>query len=309
MLRVLDGPELARALPMRAAIDALDAGLRGSLATTPLRTVTATSAGTLLLMPAFTPDALGVKLVTLTEDNAARALPFLHATYVLFDGTTQAPRAILDGAGLTALRTAAMSGLATRHLARPDARRLVVFGAGALGRPHVDAVRAVRPIEEVVVVTRGRARGEALVAGLAAEGLTARLGTPADVATADVVCTCTTSPTPVFDGASLAPGAHVNAVGAYTSTTRELDGTTLARATSIVVETEEILRAECGAVLLALEEGALADLARVADLRRLLDGPPLRASDDDITVFLCSGAAFEDLVVATAAVAAAEAAA
>lgn len=309
MLRVLDGPELLRALPMRAAIDALDAGLRAPLATTPLRTVTATSAGTLLLMPAFTPEALGVKLVTLTEDNAARSLPFLHATYVLFDGATQAPRAILDGAALTALRTAAMSGLATRHLARPDARRLVVFGAGALAGPHVDAVRAVRPIEEVVIVTRGTARGEALVAGLAAEGLAARLGSPADVATADVVCTCTTSPTPVFGGADLPAGVHVNAVGAYTATTRELDGTTLARAATIVVETEEILRAECGAVLLALEEGALAGDAPIADLRRLLDGPSLRTSDADRTVFLCSGAAFEDLVVASAAVAAAEAAA
>lgn len=289
MLRVLDGPELARALPMRAAIDALDAGLRGGLATTPLRTVTATPSGTLLLMPAFTPDVLGVKLVTLTEGNAAAGLPFLHATYVLFDGATQAPRAILDGAALTALRTAAMSGLATRHLARPDARRLVVFGAGALARPHVDAVRAVRPIEEVVVVTRGRARG--------------------DVASADVVCTCTTSPTPVFDGADLPAGVHVNAVGAYTATTRELDGPTLAGAAAIVVETEEILRAECGAVLLALEEGALAHVGQVHDLRRMLEGDPLRVSDADRTVFLSSGAAFEDLVVASAAVAASETAA
>ena len=308
MLRVLDGPELARALPMRAAIDALDVGLRAPLATTPLRTVTATEAGTLLLMPAFTPSAVGVKLVTLTEGNPARDLPFLHATYVLFDGATQAPRAILDGTALTALRTAAMSGLATRHLARAEARRLVVLGAGALARPHVEAVRAVRPIEEVVVVTRGTMRGEALVAELAAEGLAARLGTPDDLAAADVVCACTTSPTPVVEGARLSAGVHVNAVGAYTATTRELDGAAIARAAAVVVETEEILRAECGAVLLALEEGAIADTARVVELQRMLAGPTLRPTDAAITVFLSSGAAFEDLVVATAAVAATEAA-
>ncbi|MFM8999294.1 MAG: ornithine cyclodeaminase family protein [Actinomycetota bacterium] len=309
MLRVLDGPELARALPMRAAIDALDTGLRAPFATTPLRTVTATAAGTLLLMPAFTASALGVKLVTLTEGNADRGLPFLHATYVLSDGETQAPRAVLDGTALTALRTAAMSGLATRYLARAAAPGLVLVGAGALARPHVEAMRAVRPIEEVVVVTRGRARGEALVADLAADGLAARLGTPEDLAIADVLCTCTTSPTPVVDGARLAAGVHVNAVGAYTATTRELDGATLARAEAIVVETEEILRAECGAVLLALAEGSIRDEARVVDLRRLLDGASLRTSPSAITVFLSSGAAFEDLVVATAAVAAAEGAA
>lgn len=307
MLRVLGGAELGRALPMDAAIDALDAGLRAPFATTPLRTVTETDAGRLLLMPAFTSEAVGVKLVTLTDGNADRGLPFLHATYVLFDGVTQSPRAILDGTALTALRTAAMSGLATRYLARRDARRLVLFGAGALARPHVDAVRAVRPIEEVVVVTRGPARGEALVADLLAEGLAARLGIPDDVATADVVCTCTTSPTPLFDGRLLPEGVHVNAVGAYTATTREIDGATLGRAAAIVVESEEILAAECGAVLLARAEGVLPPDAPVLELRRMLDGPPLRTAAHDRTVFLCSGAAFEDLIVATAAVAAAEA--
>ncbi|MFM7718898.1 MAG: ornithine cyclodeaminase family protein, partial [Actinomycetota bacterium] len=190
MLRVLDAPELARALPMLAAIDALDAGLREAFATAPLRSVSETERGTLIVMPAYTGRALGTKLVTLTPDNPERGLPYLHATYVLFDGATQAPRAVIDGTALTALRTAAMSGLATRHLARPDARRLVVFGAGALAGPHVEAVRAVRPIEEVVVVTRGRARGESLVVALAATGLAARAGTPDDVASADVVCTC-----------------------------------------------------------------------------------------------------------------------
>lgn len=303
MLRVLDAPALAAALPMVAAIDALDAGLREPLASTPLRSVVETPAGTLLVMPAFSEAVLGTKLVTLTPGNPGRGLPYLHATYVLSDGPTQAPVAVIDGTALTALRTAAMSGLATRHLARPDARRLVVFGAGALAGPHVEAMRAVRPVEEVVVVTRGRARGEALVAALAATGLAARLGTAEDVAAADLVCTCTTSDVPVFDGRTLAPGAHVNAVGAFRATTRELDGATLARAAAVVVETAEILGAECGAVLLARAEGSLPDGAPVHDLERMLAGPPLRTRGDEITVWLSSGAAFEDLVVARAAVA------
>ncbi|MFM7718656.1 MAG: ornithine cyclodeaminase family protein, partial [Actinomycetota bacterium] len=167
---------------------------------------------------------------------------------------------------------------------------------------HVEAVWTVRPIEEVAIVTWGRVRGESLVASLAATGLAARAGTPDDVASADVVCTCTTSDTPVLDGRLLPDGVHVNAVGAFRSTTRELDGAALARAAAIVVETPEILAAECGAILLARAEGSLSPDAPVHDLARMLAGPSLRRGERDVTVWLSSGAAFEDLVVAEAAV-------
>ncbi len=200
---------------MPAAIDALHAAFAAELPEAPLRSHVDTAAGGILLMPAWGEAGVGVKLVTLTGSNPERGLPFIHALYVLFDAETQAPVATLDGAALTALRTAAVSGMATRLLAREDASRLVLFGAGVQATSHLDAMRAVRPIDEVVVVSRGSERAEALVERAGAMGLRARIGAPSDVAEADLVCTCTTSERPVVEGARLAAGVHVNAIGAY----------------------------------------------------------------------------------------------
>jgi ornithine cyclodeaminase len=238
-LPVIDAAELRRALPMGAAIDALGSAFGAPLPSAPLRSHVETPLGSLLLMPSSSAEALGVKLVTLTPANPGRGLPYIHAVYALFDGATQAPGAILDGAALTALRTGAVSGLATRHLALPDASRLVVFGAGVQARSHVEAMCAVRPVERVTVVSRSAAAAGALVDELAAGGLNAALGGPDAVADADLVCTCTTSSIPVFEGRLLAPGAHVNAVGASTPETRELDAEAVRRS-RVVVETREV---------------------------------------------------------------------
>ena len=138
----VDAGELARIVPIADAIDALEAAFRdGDPAATPMRSHVATPQGTLLMMPASGSSGVGVKLVTLTEGNPARGLPLIHALYALFDAQTQAPRLLVDGAALTAVRTAAVSALATRHLARPAAHRLVIFGAGvqAQGPPRGDA--------------------------------------------------------------------------------------------------------------------------------------------------------------------------
>lgn len=301
-IRVIDAEALARALPMAAAIDALEAGFRSDpLPSAPLRAHHETAAGSLLLMPAFGEPGVGVKLVTLTGSNAERGLPFIHAAYVLFDAESQAPRGMLDGGALTALRTAAVSGLATRHLARADSSRLVIYGAGVQARSHLDAMRAVRPVEEVVVVSRGRARAEALVATAAGAGLRASVGEPGAERGADVVCTCTTSSTPVVAGASLSPGVHVNAVGAYATSMRELDAEAVRRA-RVVVETREAAIAEAGDLVLAIAEGAVGPDPIVADLAEVVRGAVVRTSDDDITVFKSVGVAFEDLIVARAAI-------
>ncbi|MGZ8604784.1 MAG: ornithine cyclodeaminase family protein [Actinomycetota bacterium] len=299
---VIDAPTLAGLLPMDAAIDALGSafGAEG-LPASPLRSHVQTAAGTLLLMPAHGGPGVGVKLVTLTGSNPERGLPLIHATYVLFDGETQAPRAMLDGAALTALRTAAVSGLATRHLARADARRLVLVGAGVQARSHLDAMRAVRPVEEVVVVSRGRARAEALVAEASALGLRASVGEPGAERDADLVCTCTTSETPVVRGEWLREGVHVNAVGAYTGSMRELDAEAVRRA-RVVVDTREAAMAEAGDLLLAIEEGAIGSGHVLADLAEVVRGATVRTSDRDVTLFKSVGVAFEDLVVARAAV-------
>jgi len=252
-------------------------------------------------MPAHGPQGVGVKLVTLTGSNPGRGMPLIHATYALFDADTQAPLAIIDGAALTALRTAAVSGLATRFLSRPDSRRLVLFGAGVQARSHLEAMRAVRPIEEVLVVSRGRGRAEALAAEANALGLRASLGGPGAESEADIVCTCTSSPTPVVSGSALAPGAHVNAVGAHTTATRELDTEAVRRA-RVVVETREVAMAEAGDIAIALREGAIGPDHVLADLAEVVRGAEVRPSDADVTLFKSVGVAFEDLIVARAAV-------
>jgi ornithine cyclodeaminase len=207
-MHVLDGDELRRALPMSAAIDTLEVGFRSQdPSAQPLRSHLSTPAGSLLLMPASGDGGVGVKLVTLTPDNPERGLPFIGGVYVLFDAVTQTPEAVVDGAALTALRTAAVSGLATRHLANPDAERLVIFGAGVQARSHLEAMMAVRPIRHVIVVSRTLERARTLADEASDRGVDAGVGDVGDVAEADVVCTCTTSDEPLFDGGRLMPGA------------------------------------------------------------------------------------------------------
>jgi ornithine cyclodeaminase len=285
---------------MEAAVDALEEAFRTlDPVGGPLRTHVDTPAGTLLLMPAFGEAGIGVKLVSLTPANPGRGVPFIHASYVLFDAETQAPEAVLEGSALTALRTGAVSGLATRALAREDAERLVVFGAGTQARSHLEAMCAVRPVADLVVVSRSLGRAEELVREGLGRGLTARRGGPEDVARADLVCTCTTSETPLFDGSSLAPGTHVNAIGSFRPETREVDSETVRRS-RVVVETREAALAEAGDLLLPIEEGVFQAGHIVADLGETLRGTDVRRSPEDVTLFKSVGIAFEDLVVARA---------
>ena len=253
--RYLTESDLHAALSFTAAVDAL----QHAFATAPgrrdehvQRTVTPISDGDevptaeILLMPAFGPEGTGVKIVTIARQNPARGLPLIQGSYVLFSPEDLSPELLIDAAALTSLRTASVSALATRYLARGDSRELVVFGAGAQAEAHIHAMLAVRPIERVTVVatspTSPRARG--LVHRLSGD-LEIRVGAADAVATADIVCTCTTSTTPVFDSALLAPGAHVNAVGAYRPDMCEIDLPLLGRAV-VVVETLEAAEAEAG---------------------------------------------------------------
>jgi ornithine cyclodeaminase len=205
----------------------------------------------------------------------------------------------VDGAALTAVRTAAVSALATDRLARPDASRLVVFGAGAQAAAHIDAVCAVRPIEQVTIVGTGSPRTHRLCHTLRARGLRCDLGEPADVARADIICTCTTSRTPLFDGGQVGPGVHVNVIGAYRPDMREVDGTLLAGA-RVVVETRASALAEAGDVILAIAEGRLAETDLI-ELPEVVSGTAGREGDDEVTVFKSVGLALEDLVVVRAA--------
>ena len=296
----VDAEELVRRLSMAAAIDALESAFRlGDPSSTPLRSQVTTPTGTLLLMPATGDPGVGVKLVTLTAANPPRGLPLIHAVYVLFDAETQAPKLLVDGSALTALRTAAVSGLATRWLARPDARSLVMFGAGVQARAHLDAMASVRPIAQLTVVSRTRDRAAELVAVADAVGIAGSVGDPEAAAGADIVCACTTASEPLFDGAILRVGTHVNAVGAYRPDARELDTETIRRA-RVVVETRESAWEEAGDLVMPVSEGAITRDHVVADLQEMVRGKEVRHGPDDVTVFKSVGLAFEDLAVAGA---------
>jgi ornithine cyclodeaminase len=285
---------------MAAAIDALETGFRSQdPSVAPLRSHLDTPAGSLLVMPAFGDGGVGVKLVTLTPDNPERDMPLIGAVYALFDATTQTPEAIVDGAALTALRTAAVSGLATRHLANPEADRLVIFGAGVQARSHLEAMLAVRPLDHVTVVSRTLPRAQTLVDLARERGVSADVGDPADVIDAELVCTCTTSDVPLFDGKRLRPGAHVNAVGSFRPTSRELDTAAILRA-RLVVETREAAFAEAGELSIPIGEGAFGREHVVADLAEMVHGAVVRTTPSDVTVFKSVGLAFEDLIVARA---------
>lgn len=299
-LPFVDAEEMARRLPVSAAIDALEGAFAaGDPSATPPRSHVDTPSGTLLLMPATGEAGVGVKVVTLTEANPSRGLPLIQAVYVLFDPATQTPRLLIDGSALTALRTGAVSGLATRLLARADAHRLVIFGAGVQAHAHLEAMAAVRPVDTLVVVSRTTSRAEELVARASWMGIAASVGGPDAVGGADIVCTCTTATEPLFDGASLARGAHVNAVGAYQPHTREVDDETVRRA-RVVVETRAAAMEEAGDLLIPMAHGVVGPEHVVADLQEVVRGAEVRRRRDDVTLFESVGLAFEDLAVAGA---------
>ena len=293
--------ELRETLPVPEAIEALKRAFASEedRPTAPLRDNIDVPGGELLIMPAAGEQGVGVKLVTIVPANPGRGLPFLHSVYVLFSSHTLEPRLTVDGAALTTLRTSAVSALATRHLARQDSSRLVLFGAGVQANAHLDAMTAVRPVRSVRVVSRSPEPAERLAERARAKDLDAAVAGPDAVTDADIMCTCTTSRTPVFDGRLLPEGAHVNAVGAYRPDSRELDGDTIERA-KIVVETREAALAEAGDLLIPIEEGMIDASHISADLGEVVRGAPVRTSPDDVTVFKSVGVAFEDLAVASA---------
>ncbi|MGH2750388.1 MAG: ornithine cyclodeaminase family protein [Actinomycetota bacterium] len=303
----LGADELRDALPMLAAIDALDAAFSGELPTAPQRSHYDVGEGDLLLMPAWSEElGTGVKLVTAARDNPARGLPLIHGIYVLFERATLRPIALLDGAALTGIRTAAVSGVATRHLARSDARTLCVIGGGVQGTAHIEAMAAVLPaLESVWCLSRGAESARRLEERGRKLGLRAEIEPAGAVANADVVCTCTTSNSPLFDGSLLSAGTHVNAVGAYRPDARELDDLAMSRA-KIFVERKATALHEAGDLRLPIDSGVIGpeEITELGDVAG--GGASGRTSAEDITIFKSVGVAFEDLVVASAAVAAHE---
>ncbi|WP_051731710.1 ornithine cyclodeaminase family protein [Kitasatospora phosalacinea] len=272
----------------RALLDGLD--VEG----TPARAGVPVPAGELLLMPAATERFAGVKIAGVAPANPAAGLPRITGCYLLLDGPTLRPLALLDGAALTALRTPAVTALALRALAAPDARHLVLFGAGPQALGHLEALDAVLPgLARVTVVARRPGPAGELAARAAALGLDAAVGAPEAVAGADVVVCCTTARTPLFDGALVPDRAVVAAVGSHEPGAREVDARLVDRA-DLFVEAREAALREAGDLLLA---GAGAE--RLVNLAELVTG---RAAvrHDRPRFFKSVGMAWQDLAVASA---------
>ena len=319
-MRLLGAAEVDRALDDLELIDRLGALFRAGCEM-PLRHHHPIAAplgpgsaeAMLLLMPAWTAGSdavgnIGVKIVTVFPDNAQQELPAIFGQYLLLDGRTGRPLAMLDGTMLTKRRTACASGLAARHLARADSRRLLMIGTGALA-PHLIRVHArVRPIEEVRIWGRTSAHATRLAEGLRASlprdlGREVAVSVAVDraeaVSWADIVSCATLSKTPLVEGAWLRAGQHIDLVGAYNPGMRESDDEAVRRA-EIFVDTRAGASKEAGDIVQPLQSGILAAPDIRADLFDLACGAHAgRSGPAAITLFKSVGAALEDLAAAT----------
>ena len=307
-LRLFSADDVRRALPMAEAIAAVKAGyvqLSAGRAQIPLRAHLGVGEGdSTLVMPFYAPDeggALGLKVVSIFDSNPPRGLPLIHALVLVLDMATGAPLALLEGSSLTAIRTGAASGAATDALARPDARVVALFGSGVQARRQLEAVCTVRPIERVYLYSLGGA--EQFAAEMAGFGpipadIVIAASPRAALTEADIVCTATTSRTPVFDGRDLRPGAHVNGIGSFTPEMQEIDAATVRRA-RVVVDSRAAALAEAGDLLIPLHAGEI-DLDHIStELGEVLAGTkPGRTSAEQITFFKSVGVAVQDAMAA-----------
>jgi ornithine cyclodeaminase len=314
-MRFFDGAAIDQRLSYPALVDVLEAAFRkGAIA--PLRhhhaiKLANSPEATLLLMPAWEASALGadtagrylgVKSVTVFPGNAQAGKPAVYGTYLLLSAETGETLAVMDATRLTAWRTGAASALASRFLSRPDASRLVMVGAGALAPHLIRAHASVRPIRQVSIWNRSPGRAQALAAALAGDGLEIAVidDLEAAVRNADIVSAATLSAEPLVRGAWLAPGAHVDCVGAYRPNMRETDDDVVRRA-RIFVDTRAGAMSEAGDIVLPLASGVIGKERILGDLFDLTRGAVGgRDTSEEITFFKSVGAAIEDLAAAIA---------
>jgi ornithine cyclodeaminase/alanine dehydrogenase-like protein (mu-crystallin family) len=267
----------------------------------PTRTQMKLADGVFLIMPCYDREGrgLGMKLVKF-HDAPSAAEDRIQATYILLDSATGCSRLVIAANYLTDIRTAATSAVATKFLARPDSRVLGVFGTGRQARAHLRVLQTVFKYERALVCGRDIARAQEFASAMSheldlkIEAVYARTC----AAESDVLCTCTTSTTPLFDGTMLRKGTHINAVGSFQPHTRELDDTTVQRA-RIAVETFDGAQAEAGDLIIPTKAGRITRAHWLADLHQVVSGKVLvRTSPAEITLFKSVGCALEDLVTA-----------
>ena len=267
---------------------------------------TGKTTGDALFMPCYVPGTsrMGMKIVTLYGQNPYWELPFIQAVVVLLDGDTGQTLAVMDGTSLTAIRTGAASGAATDLLARPDAATVAVFGAGPQARSQLEAVCQVRSIRAARVFDVDDNRAAAFAREMAQQlsidvepaesPMAAMLG-------ADIVCTATTSASPVFEDSDVAPGTHINAIGSYKPSVREIPGDTVQRARVVVDHLDSAL-AEAGDLIMPIQQGLITKEHVNTELGHVItESKTGRESPGQITFFKSVGVAVQDLMAASAA--------
>ena len=258
-----------------------------------------------LFMPGYLPrrQGLGIKVISVFPSNLARKIPTASAKILLLDTETGESLALLDGTSITAMRTAAVSAVAADILAREDADTLGIFGAGTQGRSHLEAIKVVRSLREVMIFDPDPLRAKQMIHGLPEAwkaGIRINAGTSPDelIRHCSIIITATTSETPVFTGRLLRPGTHVGAVGSYKPHIREIDGDAVSRMRIFVDRIADALE-EAGDLIIPIQTGQITEsdiLGELPDLiTRRIQG---RISAEDITFFKSVGLAVEDIIVA-----------
>jgi ornithine cyclodeaminase/alanine dehydrogenase-like protein (mu-crystallin family) len=305
---VLSRREVESLLDMRDCIDALHgahiAFSRGQTVM-PLRLVTPLrDVGLHAVMPAWIDSGpvLAVKSIASFPGNASRGLPLVSSTVLLLDGETGETKAVMDGAHLTAVRTAAASALAADVLARPNAGRLALVGSGVQAESHLDAMVAVRELESVSVVSRSLPAAQGFVDRQSPRypWITFRAESSHDdtVRGADLVCTVSSAQEPVFDPAAIARGTHISAVGSHTPRSREIPGETM-RDARVVVDSREAALSECGDCMIPIADGLFGAEHVSDELGEVLTGAkPGRRDETQVTVYQSCGIAIQDAATA-----------
>jgi len=302
-IRILSAADIRACLPMSGAIDAMRtafAQLSSGEAVVPDRIAVSTEEGISLFMPGYLPREghLAAKVVSVYAGNPSVGLPVIQGVVLVLDSHTGLPVALMNGAYLTALRTGAAGGLATELLAVEDASVLTVFGAGPQARTQIEAVRAVRPIREIRLVSRPTEGARILADEL--EGVDVQVFEDPEKAVlgAQVIVTATDSRKPVFPGGAIGEGVHVNAIGAFTPEMAEVDGDLISRA-KVVVDLRATVMAEAGDLVQAIESGAFSLESIHAELGEVVNGECTgRESPREITLFKSVGNAAQDVAVA-----------
>jgi len=309
---ILNAAEVRKALPMKEVIEAMKqayASLSDGKADVPLRTRLSIPPheAVSLFMPAYVQtkdsEALAVKVVSLFPKNPARGLAFIQAAVIAFEADTGRAIALLEGSSLTAIRTGAGSGAAIDILSRTDSRIVAVFGAGTQGRTQLEAVCSVRRIDKAWIFDSDSEKSNSFAKEMAGQGPIPQDLKPAAtaqeaLAEADIICTATTSRTPVFSDGDMKAGAHISAIGSYLPEMQEIPAETIKRA-KVVVDSRSAVLEEAGDLIQPIHSGLITQAHVFAELGEIILGKKQgRANNEEITYFKSVGVAVQDAIAA-----------